>query len=214
MRKVWRFLLWTALVIGVVVGIARGVALRWWRIPDGDAYLDASIEPTLHGGDWVLLWRLTKPTFGDLVTCPEPNAPDRVVIGRVVGNEGDHVRVDGSRVYINDKEAESETACIDGTFKVTHPTTHALIEQRCDIEVVGGHGHMRGLTTGAGVLPAPADQKVPPGRLFLLSDNRLLPYDSRDFGLVDVDTCTETVVFRLFSREGFRDEPNRFVFIH
>jgi signal peptidase I len=213
MRKLLRFLLWTALIVGVVVGLARATAIRWWRVPEGDNYLDASIAPSLHGGDLVLLWRLTKPSFGDLVVCPEPNAPDRVVIGRLIGDPGDEVKVEGSKLYVNGRAAETETACDPHHFKTIHPSTHAEIEQDCSIEVVAGHSHMRGGTLGAGVLPAPVDQKVTAGRAFLLSDNRLLPYDSRDFGLVDPSTCTETVVFRLFSRDGYKDEQNRFVFI-
>ena len=213
MRKFLRFLFWTALVVGAIVGLARATAIRWWRIPDGDPYLDASIAPTLRGGDLILLWRLSKPSFGDLVVCPEPNAPDRVVVGRYVGDAGDQIKVEGAKLYVNGRAAETETACDPKSFKVEHPSTHAEIEQNCDVEAIAGHSHMRGGVTGAGVLPAPVDQKVASDRIFLLSDNRLLPYDSRDFGLVDPGTCTETVVFRLFSKDGYKDEPTRFTFI-
>lgn len=213
MSKYWRVLFWVTLVLGAIVGIARATALRWWTIPEGDPYLEASIAPSLRGGDLILLWRATKPKFGDLVMCPEPDRPDRLVIGRVFGEPGDQIKVEGPKVYVNGRAAETEHACENRVFKVAHPSTGQELEQNCDIEAVGGHSHKRGGTTGHGVLPAPANQKVDEGRLFLVSDNRLLPYDSRDFGLVDASTCTETVVFRLVSRDGFFDEVNRFVFI-
>src|SRR5512145_987497 len=95
MRNVGRFLLWAALIVAAIAGLARATALRWWHVPEGDPYLDASIAPTLRGGDLVLLWRLSKPKFGDLVVCPEPKAPDRFVIGRIVGESGDQVKVEG-----------------------------------------------------------------------------------------------------------------------
>jgi signal peptidase I len=213
MGKFGKALLWIGLVLAAVVGLARGVALRWWTVPEGDPYLEASIAPTLRGGDVVLLWRMTKPKFGDLVACPEPQAPERVVVGRIIGEPGDTVRVEGPKVYVNGRAAETEHACDPPKFTVKHPATGADVEQNCDVEAVAGVSHMRGSTVGHEVLPAPVNQKVEEGKFFLVSDNRLLPYDSRDFGLVDASTCTETVVFRVFSKLGFQDEKSRFVVI-
>ena len=107
MQKLLRFLLWTALIVGVLVGIARATAIRWWRIPEGDPYLEASIAPTLRGGDLIILWRLTPPKFGDLVLCPEPGTPERMVVGRIIGDPGDKVRIEGARVVVNGRAAET-----------------------------------------------------------------------------------------------------------
>ncbi len=213
MRKIVRFVFWVALVVGVIVGIARATAIRWWRVPEGDPYLEASIAPTLRGGDLLILWRLTEPKFGDLVVCPEPGAPERVVIGRIVGEAGDVVKADGARLEVNGRQAATEHACDPQKFTVYHPSTSNEVEERCDIEAVAGHSHMRGAPAGQKVLPKPVDQTVDEGRVFLISDNRLLPYDSRDFGLVDRSTCIETIGFRLVSREGYFDSASRFTFI-
>ena len=213
MQKLLKFLLWTALIVGVLIGLLRATAIRWWRIPEGDPYLEASIAPTLRGGDLVILWRATKPKFGDLVTCPEPKAPDRMVIGRIIGDPGDQVHIEGARVSVNGRAAETEHACHPRVFKVQHPSTGAEIEQFCDVEAVAGVSHMRGSPGGHGVPPSPVDQKVEAGKFFLVSDNRLLPYDSRDFGLVDVDSCKEMVAFRLVSAAGFMDAAARFTVI-
>lgn len=214
MQKFVRFLLWTALIVGLIVGAARATALRWWQVPVGDPYLEASVAPTLRGGDMVLLWRLSKPKFGDLVVCPEPKRPDRVVIGRIVGESGDHVKIEGQAIEVNGRAAETETACAPSTFKVNHPSTKREIEQQCVIEAVAGVSHMRGNAAGQGINPRPADVRVAEGTVFLLSDNRLLAYDSRDYGVVQRDTCTETVVFRLWSQQGWSDDQARMVFIH
>ncbi|MBI3205949.1 MAG: signal peptidase I [Polyangiaceae bacterium] len=214
MQKLGKFLLWTALILGVLIGILRATAIRWWRVPEGDPYLEASIAPTLRGGDFVILWRGTKPKFGDLVTCPEPKAPERMVIGRIIGDPGDKVHVEGAKVSVNGRGAETEHACKPHKFKVNHPSTGAEIEQNCDVEAVAGVSHMRGSTAGHGVQPTPVDQTVEAGKYFLVSDNRLLPYDSRDFGLVDVETCKETVFFRVVSRGGYFDSDARFTVIY
>jgi hypothetical protein len=46
-----------------------------------------------------------------------------------------------------------------------------------------------------------------------VSDNRQFPWDSREFGAVPRATCTEAVVFRLVSKDGFFDVANRFTLI-
>jgi signal peptidase I len=201
-------------LIGAIVALARMTALRWWRIPSDDPYLEASIAPSLRAGDLILLWRLTSPRFGDLVICPEPDAPHRMVIGRIAGEAGDRVSVQGTSVTVNGARAETESACATQRFSVAHPATAKQIDQSCEIEVLGAGMHQRGATSGHPVLPAPVDTTVDPGRVFLLSDNRLLPYDSRDFGTVERATCSETVVFRIFSSQGYFDVDNRFTFIH
>ena len=82
MRAFVRALLWIAGTLAVLIGLARAVAIRWWHIPADDVYLSSSLAPTLEGGDTIVLWRLTQPDLGDLVLCPEPGHPERIVIGR------------------------------------------------------------------------------------------------------------------------------------
>src|SRR3979409_1031629 len=72
MGKFLSGLFWIAALVGVLVGASRLVAIRWWQIPSDDPVLEASIAPTLHGGDWVILWRATPPRFGALTVCPDP----------------------------------------------------------------------------------------------------------------------------------------------
>lgn len=214
MRKFLRFLFWVVAGIGVLIGVARAVFIRWWRVPLDDPYLEASVAPTLRGGDLVLLWRFTKPSYGDLVMCPEPHAsPQRLVIGRILGEAGDRISIHGDRIEVNDKPGEIERDCTSPTFETRDPDNGQLVEQPCRIEAVGDHEHMCG---GVGQNPPPkpvATQQVPPGRVFLVSDNRLFPYDSRYFGTVKRSTCREMVFFRLVGKRGFYDSKTRFTFI-
>src|SRR5262245_32020835 len=118
MRKFARFLFWTSLIVGALVGIARAVALRWYRVPSTDAFLAASLTPTLRGGDLILLWRLGAPKYGDLVLCPEPDAPDRIVIGRIIGEGGDQIAIKGHEVSVNEHRVATERVCTEGSFTV------------------------------------------------------------------------------------------------
>jgi signal peptidase I len=208
MQKITRFLVWTLLIVAVCVGILRGVAIRWWRVPEDDPILEASLAPTLKGGDLVLLWRLTSPNFGDLVVCPDPEADERIVVGRIVGEAGDRVGIKDEEPTLNGKAAHTEHACED--FEVADPSTGQVLKGYCQIEALSGHSHRRGTIRESRFVGPPIEKEVEEGRAFLLSDNRSFPYDSRDFGTVVRSACKETVVFRIVSREGYFDTEHRF----
>src|SRR5687768_17114892 len=124
MRKIFQVLFWTALVLSVVIGLARAIAIRWWRVPSDDPYLTASTSPSVRAGDLILLWRLTPPGFGDLVLCPEPKRPDRVVIGRLVGEARDDLEVAGADITINRKRQGIESNCQPNKFDERDPATN------------------------------------------------------------------------------------------
>jgi signal peptidase I len=209
MRKMFRFLFWVALITGSLIGIARLTAIRWWRVPQNDKFLTASISPSIWGGDLILMWRLTRPGFGDLVVCPEPKHPERVVIGRLVGEGRDELEVNGADITVNGKRMSIESNCAMGTFIEHDPETSVEVEQHCSVEEVGGGTHFRGEIPPQSVRRPDVKTSVPDGTVWLVSDNRLFPYDSRDFGPVPRETCTETVFFRLVSAAGFFDAKSR-----
>ena len=207
MRKMFKVLFWVALVLGVLIGLARLTVLRWWRVPTDDAYLTASISPTLRGGDLILLWRLSKPGFGDLVLCPEPKHPGRVVIGRLVGEPRDEIELLGSEIVVNRVRQKAPVNC--GKFDENAPDTGIPTEQYCSEEDLGGVTHLRGELTSKDIRPPDLKTTVPNGQVWLVSDNRQFPYDSREFGPVDRASCEESVFFRLIGKDGFLDTSRR-----
>ena len=160
-----------------------------------------------------MLWRLTEPDFGDLVMCPEPGAPERVVLGRILGESNDEIRFTSGQVALNRRQIRTERNCLKPKFEVMHPDQNTPIEQSCSIEDLDGVLHPRGDVTGTPTKATSEETKVPAGEVFLVSDNRLFPYDSRDYGTVPRASCTEAVFFRLWGRNGFRDVENRFTYI-
>ena len=211
MSKFLRFVAWTLFIAGTVIGLSRLTMIRWWQVPLGDPYLEASIAPTLRGGDWVILWRATAPGAGKLVLCPEPKAPQRQVIGRLMGVPSDHVELAGGRLTVNRQALETEGGC--DAFRVNDPGTGQEVQLSCHREIVDGGTHLRGESQEALPKPKDASVDVPTDEVFLVSDNRQFPWDSREFGTVQRDTCGETVVFRLLSKDGFFDVANRFTLI-
>lgn len=213
MRVLLRLLTWTLIVAASSIGLARATAIRWWRVPSDDPWLGVSVTPSIEPGDWVLLWRLTRPVDGDLVLCPEPKAPERIVVGRVFGSGNDELLFANGTITRNSQPLRTERGC--GQFEVSHPRTNELIRQNCSIEDLDGRLHMRGGTADGSSSPqTPKKVVVEPGQFFLVSDNRQFPFDSRDFGPVPSASCRETVVFRLWSRNGYFDQERRFEVIH
>jgi signal peptidase I len=211
MRQFLRIMLWASLIIGALIGVLRYTAIRWWQLPVNDPYFEASVTPTLRGGDWVILWRATAPNYGDLVLCPEPKT-NRPVIGRIVGEQGDHLKIAGASLTVNDGAVPTEGGC--DRFRVQDPSNGVVVEHHCSVEVVASRAHPRGNAPQDALKPLEAEVDVPNGQVFLVSDNREFPWDSREFGSVDRASCTETVVFRLVSKNGFFDVPNRLTLIH
>jgi len=211
MSKILRVVVWTLIIGGGLVGLLRLTVIRWWQVPVGDPYLEASISPTLQGGDWVILWRATAPGEGNLVLCPEPNAPQRQVIARIVAESNDHVQLVGGTAIVNQHSLETEGSCDKFTAKA--PATGLDAEQTCRREIVGSVTHVRGELNPALPHPTDAVADVPPGNVYLVSDNRQFPWDSREFGVVPRASCTETIVFRLLSKDGFFDVAHRLTLI-
>jgi len=214
MRKMFKFLFWVALVLGILIGVLRATCIRWWRVPSDDPYLTASTSPSVRAGDLILLWRGSKPGFGDLVICPEPKHPERVVIARIAGEERDNITVEGADITVNRKNIRTESNCMPSKFTERDPGTGFEAEQTCSIESMGGSTHMRGELAAGTPKPRDIQADVPIGQVWLVSDNRQYPWDSREFGPVDRETCKEMVFFRLVGSGGYFDSSTRNQYIH
>jgi len=208
-----RFLVWTVVILGVLLAVLRATAIRWFRLPVDDPVFEASVSPTVRGGDWILAMRITRPTFGDLVVCPEPGAPHRYIIGRIVGEAGDSVRITNGQIFVNEKGFRTERSCDPPTFKHFDPNSGEEVTQSCQYEALANHLHQMAGIGGFKISPEERQFDVEEGTFFLVSDNRVYPYDSRDYGLVEVETCKETVVGRIVSKDGWMDADRRLDYI-
>lgn len=65
----------------------------------------ASMEPTLHSGEFVIVnklaYRLGRPTVGDVIVFHFPRDPDQEYIKRVIGLPGDQVEIKDGQVSVN-----------------------------------------------------------------------------------------------------------------
>jgi signal peptidase I len=212
-RKLGRALFRIALALAAFVAIAWLTAIDAWTLPD-DPRLAASVAPTLHAGDTVLILRRGTPGFGDLVRCADPEEPSRFVVARIAGLPNDTVETDGVELVVNGKRYNSQSACPpDLDTVVEHPNTHATIPLHCDQVEMGGGWHYRGYAS-RDTFNARPPITVREDHVYLLSDNRSHHDDSRDFKTLPRASCKGRVFFRLWGRGGWADDKSRLSYIH
>jgi signal peptidase I len=201
-----RFAAWVTVIAGAVMAIIYFAYADVWTVPTDDPRQLASIEPTLLGGDVLLVGRHGLPLVGDLVRCVDPDEPRRWVVGRLVGVGGSEVQVGTQTFSTAGSRPHSNTAC--GTRHLTNPANAEDVELNCRNEEFAGREY-QSLGRGDPNADAPTPVQVPNGRSFLLSDDRYLHVDSRDYGTVPESSC-HRIMFRLWGAEGVTDSSRRF----
>jgi signal peptidase I len=150
------------LLLIVIVHVTATVAVSTIRTFVVQAYKlpGGSMEDTLLIGDHFLVskfaYRGHGPTRGDFVVFPFPRDPSRDFIKRVIGLPGDRIEVRHHRAYVNGESLQEPYVKLDERATL-HPSRYS---------------HW-------------GPEVVPPGRLFVLGDNRDSSADSRDWGFVE-----------------------------
>ncbi len=116
----------------------------------------ASMEPNFHNGEYILTnkisYRLTNPHRGDVVIFKSPRNKEIDFIKRVIGLPGERVRLSNNTIYINGQK-------LNETYLAP------------DVYIFGGS-----------FLAENQEIVVPPGKYFVMGDNRPHSADSREFG--------------------------------
>jgi signal peptidase I len=171
-RSAWRRWVEWGLVIGgalLVALVVRTFLIQAFWIPS------ASMEPTLHEGDRVLVNKLSYDLHdvhrGDVIVFERPTEPNEVahpedeisvLIKRVVAVPGDVIESRNDAVYV-DGDRIDEPYLVPGT-----PTT----------------GLQR--------------QEVPDGKVFVMGDNRTNSHDSRAFGPIDESSIVGRAFVKIY----------------
>lgn len=213
MGKLSRGLLWTVVLAGGGVLLARALLFDLWTFPD-DRRFAASVAPTLRGQDLLVLLKESSPSVGDLVRCTDPESPSDFVVARVAGRAGDHVEIEGRTLRVNGRSYDAESACPDRSVTLPNPGEGPDIEIQCDKVTMGSGWHYRGFNLKPRFGVDKASATVRPGMLYLVSDDREWHDDSRDYGQVPVASCSRKIIFRLWGSAGMSADPLRFEFIH
>lgn len=88
----------------IVSGAIAGIFLMFFRIATVQGN---SMDKTLADGDKLLLsttlYKMEKPKYKDIVVIKRDDLPVKYIVKRVIGVEGDKVRIKDNRLYINDE---------------------------------------------------------------------------------------------------------------
>lgn len=210
MEKLLKFLLWTVGIAILLGGIGRAFLFETWTVPEG-SWIAASLAPTLAGGDLVLVSTVGEPGFGELARCRDPEDQTRFVAGRISGLGGDLVELQGPILTVNGFRYTATEACKDPQVTAVHPDTGNEVTMHCTRVEMGGSWHFR--ATGKSSKNDDLSKKVGNGKVYLLSDNRDIHDDSRDFGTLPQESCTGRIFFRLWGKGGWLDSERRLTLI-
>lgn len=156
-RRFLSFVICIAVVLAAAWGI-RTYVVEPFEVPS------ASMETTIMTGDRLFAekvsYHFSDPQPGDIVVFSDPQVPSRVLVKRVIANEGQTVSMAGGVLYI-DGVAQNEPY----TEGETYP-----------------------LSQTAGNVSLSYPYVVPEGEVWVMGDNRENSSDSRYFGSIDVDT--------------------------
>jgi signal peptidase I len=159
-----------SIIIAVVLALViRTFVVQAFKIPSG------SMEETLLIGDHILVNKLSygiqipvvdpkirlmgllgDPQRGDIIVFPFPRDPSRDFIKRVIALPGERVEVRNHRAYVNGEPLKEPYVRLDERA--------AVLPSR--------YSHW-------------GPEVVPPGKLFVMGDNRDNSADSRDWGFLD-----------------------------
>jgi signal peptidase I len=191
--------------IGVAVAVAlllRAFVVEAFQIPSG------SMIPTLEVGDHIFVSKFSyglsipftdtkilqyaEPQRGDVIVFKFPQDHGTDYIKRVVGVPGDVIEMKQEELYINGKpiaREKSDRPCDMGEVtenNEAHERRPGGLFDECEtwVETLGGKRHETIQEPGRGGRDFPRTV-VPPGRLFVMGDNRDNSSDSRVWGFVD-----------------------------
>lgn len=204
MKGLLRGTIWVLVILGAICGLLYLLVFDVWVVPTGDKEMAASILPALMPEDKLLVQRGRTPVYGELARCISPTAPGTFVVGRVFGTAGDRVEVNDFAVLTNGQRLAARHGCPPRT--IAHPVSETLVTLSCGVAETGAWSFE--YLSSPELSGGNHSSTVEAGKVYLVSDNRVMHQDSRDFGLVDASTC-EHIVFRLWG-ERYLDSSRRF----
>lgn len=172
----------------LIVLVVRSFVVEPFRIPSG------SMMPTLEIGDFILVNKFSygirlpildkkiipigEPKRGDVMVFRYPEDPSTPFIKRVVGLPGDRIEYYDKVLYVNGKPAVQERI---GTYTGAGRGSN-MTGASARIEHLASKEHA--ILVQPGYPSLPVETVVPPGRYFVLGDNRDNSRDSRYWGTV------------------------------
>ncbi|GEK89765.1 signal peptidase I [Alkalibacterium putridalgicola] len=146
----------------------------------------ASMEPTLHDGDRLILNKVGDIDRFDVIVFPSPEDNDKQFIKRVIGLPGDEITFTDQTLYIDGETIEEDYIDLSGVSE----------------------SDLQSLNSNFSLASIEGVEEVPEDAYFVLGDNRVNSKDSRSFGFIEKDSVTGKTSLRIWplDRFGFIDD--------
>ncbi|MFM8269806.1 MAG: signal peptidase I, partial [Pseudomonadota bacterium] len=189
-QDLMRTLIWSILALVII----RSFIFESFKIPS------SSMVPTLHIGDHIFvskfdyglnfpftkleLVRWGQPKRGDVIVFLYPKDESLHYVKRVIGVPGDTIEFRGREIFINNENIFQEPVTDAETIKKVYGDS--LSSGELYRETINERTHwVRFLPPEqAGFVGMKQKEVIPPGKFFVVGDNRDQSYDSRSWGLV------------------------------
>ena len=173
---IWSWI-WSFIVAFIIVGVVYIFLGRPFTVSG------ASMYPTLHNGDRMILSKIGEINRFDVVVL---KAPDENVeyIKRVIGMPGDTLEMKQGVLYINGKKIEQPFINTEALQKQT-----VFIDDFTLQSLIG-------------------ETKISEGKYFVMGDNRGVSKDSRMIGLIDRKAIEGKAVFTIWPMNQFGGQKN------
>lgn len=209
-RDVWREWVWPFLVVLIAVSTFRSAVADWNDVPTG------SMKPSILPGERIFVNKVAydlkvpftrlrlaqwdDPRRGDVVVLFSP-ADGKRLVKRVVGVPGDVIEMHDNRLLVNGQEA-AYSPYGEGDLERLgyHPPPRGQVLS----EAIDGMAHPVLWIAYAPVGRSFSPVEIPPGKYFVMGDNRNQSRDSRWFGFVDRESIVgqATAVVISFDKEN------------
>ena len=202
MQRVLTKKFWTEGWGSFAVAIGIALTIRWALM---EAYVipSASMLPSLLIHDHIFVNKLvygvrvpfsenwlikfSEPKRGEVIVFKYPENKSIFFIKRVVGVPGDHLRWDGDKLYINDQLIERTAPVSNAPYEALRDADFQEGPNKDDLksnydhytEKLGDVPHSILLRKQRFIFDTPGEVTIPPGKLFVMGDNRDNSHDSR-----------------------------------
>lgn len=197
MKSLFKVLLYILVTLALLAIVGRIFVFEVGRVGN------YAMVPNLIPGDIFLMRKVGLLGTGDIAVCPNPEDADELVIGRIVGVPGDTLRIKKNRLNINSRQIHYQFLEPIIYFDTTTEETMEYVVKRAE-EKLGNSLYtiaFMDISNGQEF----QETTIPDGYFFLLGDNRNMAYDSRNYGLVPIDSCLGSASFLLWTTEDNGD---------
>lgn len=234
-RRIWRELRLIVIIFFMVL-IFRSVCFEPFRIPSG------SMIPSLMIGDLIIVNKMaygvkvpfsdfsfmdfnsnpiylagkSDPQRGDVVVFKYPKDKSINYVKRVIGLPGDTIEIKNKKIFINDIAIETKEIS-GGSIIKEMDDKFTIYNLKFFESLTGEHRHIIQQDSDNYYQVNFDKLKIPPGKFFVMGDNRDFSYDSRFWGLVSREDIKGKAIYVGFSLimpkngQSFRFRENRFL---